>query len=127
MILYFGWDCGISSEPLQFIYTKVIMLGARRLSTSYLVHLALFVCEVISSSIPSNNAPTVTVRNGTLRGVYSREYDQDFFLGIPYAQPPLNNLRFNLPHSLNSAWHGVKDAVEYSPECVGYGASITIP
>lgn len=98
-------------------------MSLKSLNMSSLVQLVLFVCGVISSSIPSSSAPTATVRNGTLRGVYSRQYDQDFFLGIPYAQPPLNNLRFNLPQSLNSAWHGVKDAVEYSPECVGYGVS----
>ena len=31
-------------------------------------------------------APSVTVRNGTYSGVHSSEYDQDFFLGVPYAQ-----------------------------------------
>jgi hypothetical protein len=31
-------------------------------------------------------APTVTVRNGTYSGVFSPEYDQDFFLGLPYAK-----------------------------------------
>lgn len=30
--------------------------------------------------------PTVTVKNGTYSGVYSPGYDQDFFLGMPYAQ-----------------------------------------
>lgn len=102
------------------------MGGFGHFNISYLVHLALFFHRVISSSVPFQSAPTATVRNGTLRGVYSREYDQDFFLGIPYAQPPLNNLRFNVPHSLNSTWYGIKDAVEYSPECVGYGVSVAI-
>lgn len=99
------------------------MLGTMSIITSYLVHFALFVCGGLGSSIPTHNEPTAEVRNGTLRGLYSAEYDQDFFLGIPYAQPPLNDLRFNVPHSLNSSWDGVKDAVEYSPECVGYGVS----
>lgn len=30
--------------------------------------------------------PTVTLQNGTYSGVYNQEYDQDFFLGMRYAQ-----------------------------------------
>jgi carboxylesterase type B len=100
-----------------------MMLGPRRLFTRYLIPLSLLACQVEPSSCPSPapTAPTATVRNGTLQGVRSAEYEQDFFLGIPYAQPPLGNLRFSAPRSLNSRWPGTKDAVEYSPECVGYG------
>ncbi|KAH8807880.1 triacylglycerol lipase [Xylogone sp. PMI_703] len=97
------------------------MLGIKAVVLSYLVHSAQFVHGIATHSKPSHAAPVATVRNGTLRGSYSAQYDQDFFLGIPYAQPPLGDLRFNLPHSLNSSWHGFKDAVEYSPECIGYG------
>lgn len=32
------------------------------------------------------SAPTVTVKNGTYQGLYSTGYDQDFFLGMRYAQ-----------------------------------------
>lgn len=66
--------------------------------------------------------PTVTVLNGTLRGVYSPEYGQDFFLGIPFAQPPVGQLRFRNPQSLNTSWNGVKEVTQYSPECIGYGS-----
>lgn len=65
--------------------------------------------------------PTVSVENGTYEGVYSSTYDQDFFLGIPFAQPPLGSLRFHQPVSLNTSWEGTKKATEYYPECVGYG------
>lgn len=34
----------------------------------------------------NGTAPTVTVLNGTYAGVYNDNYNQDFFLGIPYAQ-----------------------------------------
>lgn len=90
----------------------------------YLVHFALFVSSIATALTPFHKAPTATVRNGTLRGLYNAQYKQDFFLGVPYAQPPLDNLRFNVPHSLNSSWHGIKETSLYSPECVGYGVSI---
>lgn len=32
------------------------------------------------------SSPIVTVKNGSYEGIYSSEYDQDFFLGMRYAQ-----------------------------------------
>ncbi|GME58085.1 Carboxylesterase [Neofusicoccum parvum] len=66
--------------------------------------------------------PTVTVKNGTLEGVHSPQYDQDFFLGIPFAQPPVGDLRFRQAQPINTTWDGVKSANTYSVECVGYGS-----
>lgn len=46
-------------------------------------------------ALPSHNVarqeavPTVTVKNGTYEGLYSPEYDQDFFLGMRYAEVSL--------------------------------------
>ena len=77
-------------------------------------------CAPLSSRA---SAPTATVKNGTLAGVYSAEYDQDFFLGVPFAQPPVGDLRFVNPQSLNSTFSGTQDASSYSPECYGYGVS----
>jgi len=68
------------------------------------------------SSGSSGVAPSAQVKNGTYEGVYSDEYDQDYFLGVPFAQPPIGNLRFRLPQSLNSSWDGTHGAKEYSSE-----------
>lgn len=67
--------------------------------------------------------PTVTLRNGTYKGVYSNQYNQDLFLGIPFAQPPTGHLRFRNPKPLESSWKGEHNATEFSPACVGYGVS----
>jgi carboxylesterase type B len=61
------------------------------------------------------------VKNGTISGVHSSTYNEDYFLGIPYAQPPVNGLRFKIPQSLNTTWNSTYDATEYAPSCVGYG------
>ncbi|KAF2021516.1 alpha/beta-hydrolase [Aaosphaeria arxii CBS 175.79] len=84
--------------------------------------LRLFAGASPVSSVPLG-APTAQLRNGTISGVGSRPLDQDFFLGIPYAQPPVDNLRFRNPESLNTSWSGVHTAARYSPACVGYGPS----
>lgn len=72
----------------------------------------------------AHSSPTVTVRNGTYAGVQSTTYNQDFFLGMPYAQQPVGNLRFTVPQPLNESWSETRDAKEYSDICVGYGVSL---
>ena len=67
--------------------------------------------------------PNATTLNGTYIGTYSEEYDQDFFLGVPFAQPPLGELRFAVPQSLNTSFDGTRDATSYSSACIGYGVS----
>ncbi|KAH8900748.1 alpha/beta-hydrolase [Thozetella sp. PMI_491] len=79
-----------------------------------------------TACVPHGSPPIVQVKNGTYRGAYSPEYDQDHFLGIPYAQPPVGDLRFQQAQSLNATWAGVKDVTSFSPECVGYGKDQTI-
>ncbi|KAH6611774.1 Alpha/Beta hydrolase protein [Chaetomium sp. MPI-SDFR-AT-0129] len=64
------------------------------------------------------SAPIVNVRNGSYAGVHSPEYDQDFFLGIPYARKAP---RFTVSQHLNSSWDDVRNATAYPPHCVGYG------
>ncbi|KAF3393217.1 Lipase 1 [Talaromyces pinophilus] len=78
------------------------------------------------SYVETNNVPkgvpTVTLKNGSYYGVHNSYYDQDFFLGMPYTQPPLGDLRLQVPQSLNETWTGTRNATQYSPECIGYGS-----
>jgi hypothetical protein len=83
----------------------------------------LAVWTVAHAAPSATTAPTVTIRNGTYTGVHGTTYGQDLFLGIPYAQQPVGNLRFTVPQSLNESWDGARDAKEYSDICVGYGVS----
>lgn len=40
--------------------------------------------------------------------------------GVPYAAPPLDDLRWKAPRNTRS-WKGVRDAVEFPPACTQYG------
>ncbi|KAL2203367.1 alpha/beta-hydrolase [Sarocladium strictum] len=64
--------------------------------------------------------PTVDLANGTYYGVYNPNYEQDAFLGIPYAQPPLGDLRFLHPQPLNTTWEGRRNATTYQTSCHNY-------
>ncbi|PSN67204.1 carotenoid ester lipase-like protein precursor [Corynespora cassiicola Philippines] len=59
---------------------------------------------------------STTVKNGTLVGLRNSHYDQDFFLGIPYAQPPVGKLRFNRAQPANETW-SQRPATAYGPWC----------
>ncbi|MFB9906980.1 carboxylesterase/lipase family protein [Allokutzneria oryzae] len=57
----------------------------------------------------------VTVRQGALRGV---EYDDHVvWRGIPYASPPVGELRWKAPQPAPS-WDGVRDATEFAPQAL---------
>ncbi|EFX01808.1 carboxylesterase family protein [Grosmannia clavigera kw1407] len=91
-------------------------------SLSTLVLGATAVSAAVVARHKTQQAPTVTVKNGSYYGVNLPHYSQDLFLGLPYAQPPVGELRFRVPQSLNSSWTGSKNATEYGPQCIGYGS-----
>ncbi|KAH8652920.1 Alpha/Beta hydrolase protein [Ilyonectria robusta] len=76
--------------------------------------------ETGASPAPAVKAsPLVRLPNGTLAGTYNRPYRQDFFLGFPYAAPPVGDLRFRRP-APPKAWHGItRQADSYSSWCLG--------
>ncbi|KAL3601460.1 hypothetical protein FPOAC2_05721 [Fusarium poae] len=75
---------------------------------------------LLADGVVSQQAPTVTVKNGTLEGRHEPGYNQDLFLGIPFAQPPVGQLRFQNPQSLNETFDTL-EVKKYGDSCVGYG------
>ncbi|KAE9568919.1 putative secreted lipase [Colletotrichum fructicola] len=71
----------------------------------------------------NTTVPTATTLNGTYYGVHHSNWHQDFFEGIPYAQPPTESLRFRDPQSLNTSWTGQRNAAVLGFMCYGYGAT----
>ncbi|KAH6647336.1 lipase [Truncatella angustata] len=80
-----------------------------------------FTVECGAKAAATSGAPTVTLANGSYYGRYSAEYGQDYFLGVPFAQPPVGNLRLAAPQPLNTTFDEPQGATAYGPECIGYG------
>ncbi|KAJ5622512.1 hypothetical protein N7528_005744 [Penicillium herquei] len=75
----------------------------------------------------NSTAPTVKVKNGTYVGFHDPVLNTDNFYGVAYAQPPLGDLRFRQPQSLNTTWSGNRIAVDWPNECIAssYSANMS--
>lgn len=62
--------------------------------------------------------PTVSLNQGVVVGVkvYLSRATINAFLGIPYAEPPVGELRFSVPKKHNG-WTGTRFAGSYAPLC----------
>lgn len=79
-----------------------------------LIHIALL--SLIACSVTAAD-PTVQVLNGSYSGLHLPHFNQDVFLGMPYAQDAGGANRFRIPQPLNTSWTGTRDAKQYSDIC----------
>ena len=71
---------------------------------------------VYDESIPKINRIAET-KYGKLRGAWGDTPTYTVFRGVPYAKPPVGNLRWREPLEPD-AWEGVRDALEFSGRSV---------
>ena len=67
------------------------------------------------ASARADTAPVVTIADGALRGV--SEEGIVAFKGIPFAAPPVGDLRWRAPQPV-LRWQGVRDANSYGHDCM---------
>jgi para-nitrobenzyl esterase len=70
--------------------------------------------SLISFSIFAAERPVVTINTGSLQGTV--EYNMQAFKNIPYAAPPLGELRWRPPQPALS-WNGTRDASKFGEAC----------
>lgn len=71
-------------------------------------------CVIILSLGEAEAAPAIVTESGPLKGITSPSINK--FLGIPYAAPPLGDLRWTPPQR-HGRWHGVLDATQIGNYC----------
>ncbi|KAL4072141.1 Alpha/Beta hydrolase protein [Scleroderma citrinum] len=79
----------------------------------------LFIASVVAAPnsihLSKRGSPLVALDYGSFEG-FSSAFSTESFLGVPFAQPPIGNLRFNKPVS-PSSFTGVKNATWYGNAC----------
>ncbi|KAJ7046422.1 carotenoid ester lipase precursor [Mycena alexandri] len=71
--------------------------------------------STVGATVTAAAAPTVKLDNGTFIGVASSSNTQSF-LGIPFAQPPVGDLRFRLPATI-PPYTGSRTVTAFGPGC----------
>ncbi len=77
--------------------------------------IALGLCSVLFGCAQWRSAPMVNIDSGAVQGI--NEQTVDAFKGIPYAAPPVGNLRWRAPQPV-TAWHSVLKATAYGHDCM---------
>ena len=81
------------------------------------------VVDAATATASSETTPLVRTDNGVVRGAaVSGDYQ---FLGLPYAAPPIANLRWRPPRP-PAGWDGVRDATQFAPSCP-QPVSVSVP
>lgn len=98
---------------MKTIHKKSLIRGSAIL---FLFASIAAICMFVASSSSSADADfVVATSGGQLRGV-ARSTGGAEFLGIPYAQPPVSDLRWREPMPVKP-WSGIRDAVAFGAPC----------
>ncbi len=82
-----------------------------------MINKLLSLCAMsLISAISWGQSPTIKVEGGLVQGVPSASSEVTVFRGIPYAAPPVGNLRWKRPQPVVN-WKGVRKADTFSNIC----------
>ena len=86
--------------------------------------LSLFSLMMVAAAPAAAASDPSLVRtvNGVVKGIVNSNNRQ--FLGIPYAAPPVGNLRWQAPQP-PASWSGIRDATHFSNICIQVGSPLT--
>ncbi|HRA72780.1 MAG TPA: carboxylesterase family protein, partial [Flavobacterium sp.] len=90
------------------------------LKTSFLglLFMAIPFFSNAQQSVNSNAFPVqVNTANGIIEGEFDIKTNIQSFKGIPFAQPPVGNLRWKAPQPVTN-WTGIKQTKKFGPRAV---------
>ncbi|MBU4317602.1 MAG: carboxylesterase family protein [Proteobacteria bacterium] len=88
--------------------------GMRRIRNATAAR-AFFEADMESSSLQSVCHKVVQTANGRVNG-YSTSNSTYTWLGIPYAKPPMGDLRWKPPQAAEP-WEGIRDCTQWGDQC----------
>ncbi len=96
--------------------SALIKFSVRRSVTRVMLATAVMLASGVTSvAIAAINAPTLT-ESGQVSGVPGRDSSITVFKGIPFAAPPVGELRWKAPQA-STAWQGVRTADQFGNTC----------
>jgi para-nitrobenzyl esterase len=81
-----------------------------------IVYLFGLLCLMNVSGMAQNNnsfAVQATIENGTIEGNYDTKSGIQTYFGVPFAKPPVGELRWKAPQTLEN-WKGIKETKHFS-------------
>jgi para-nitrobenzyl esterase len=85
--------------------------------TFYATMLTLSSFFVANSQTNNNFAVQTTIENGTIEGNYDSKTGVQTYFGVPFAKPPVGDLRWKAPQPLDN-WKGTKETKKFGPRAV---------
>ncbi len=82
---------------------------------SFIFCLSLQASFLFGQLTPDQNKPTVKTANGILEGIQLSGIS--IFKGVPYAEPPIGDLRWKEPKPVKS-WEGIRKADHFAPRAM---------
>src|SRR3569833_4502136 len=92
----------------------------RKVLLRFVTHASLCLALVAAAGAAlgaSETRPQVKIRTGVLQGVTDASSHVIAYKGIPYAKPPVDELRWRPPVPVAN-WEGVRDAREFGHACL---------
>ena len=85
------------------------------MKTAAILSMLLVLMSSVGKAQNNNSFPVqVTVENGLIEGNYDTHTGIQKYFGVPFAKPPVGNLRWRAPQPVDN-WEGVKETKKFGP------------
>jgi para-nitrobenzyl esterase len=123
-----GWVIGVLATIAMIVYRCVFYKkesGPKAIAMAFAIFAVVLVANLILTKPPvkrvpavDNRKPDVTdvieIEQGQLTGVYNKDHSARVYAGIPYAKPPIGDLRFKEPQKADG-WDGIRAFDHFGP------------
>ncbi|XP_074604628.1 para-nitrobenzyl esterase-like [Brevipalpus obovatus] len=101
------------------LFPIIMNLFSRMYTSAILCGLILLFVRSSLAGDKVVKTPVVKTRTGPIVGMVQNKVGEDlnYFFGIPYAEPPVGELRFQRPRPVTT-WTDVLEATELAPRCL---------